>query len=65
MSDGKKRQPPPDDDQNERPTVNPPFDVEAYAREASAIGAGARLPAAPKIPTAPDRGAGVEGQEPR
>ncbi|HEY1694595.1 MAG TPA: hypothetical protein VGG39_20635 [Polyangiaceae bacterium] len=65
MSDGKKRQPPPDDDQNERPTVNPPFDVEAYAREASAIGAGSRFPAAPKMPTTPEREVGSEGLEPR
>jgi hypothetical protein len=32
-------EPPEDDGENERPTINPPFDVEAYARAASSTGA--------------------------
>lgn len=71
MPDDKKKKgkgapqpPPPDaDDENERPTVNPPFDVEAFAREASKSGApskpGAR--AAPPPPAVPS----FEPDEPR
>jgi hypothetical protein len=48
----KKRDPPPPaapSDENERPTVNPPFDVEAFARQASGPSSGRRFP--PDAPT--------------
>ena len=62
MADDKKKkkgapQPPPTpppreaDDENERPTVNPPFDVEAFAREASKP-AGTSRPGKPAPPPA-------------
>jgi hypothetical protein len=60
-----KAPPPPQpraEDENERPTVNPPFDVEAFAREASKSGSGAPgRPAAPPPPGVPS----FEPDEPR
>src|ERR1700758_3366944 len=44
--------PPSADDENDRPTVNPPFDVEAYARQASKPTASGR-PGAPPPPGVP------------
>jgi hypothetical protein len=44
--------PPSADDENDRPTVNPPFDVEAYARQASKPTASGR-PGAPRPPAVP------------
>lgn len=52
--------PPAGDDENDRPTVNPPFDVEAFAREASKSPATAR-PGAPPPPAVPS----FEPDEPR
>lgn len=47
MSDPRKKrgppQPEPPADENDRPTVNPPFDVEAFAREASGPSSGRRF----------------------
>ena len=45
--------PPDADDENDRPTVNPPFDVEAYARQASKPSASGRsgAPPAPAVPS--------------
>jgi len=51
---GAGRPPPPPrtaDDENDRPTVNPPFDVEAYARQASKPSAGAGAPPPPGVPS--------------
>ena len=55
--------PPAADDENERPTVNPPFDIEAFAREASKSGAPSRLgkTTAPPPPAVPN----FEADEPR
>lgn len=71
MPDDKKKKkgaapppPPPavEDDENERPTVNPPFDIEAFAREASKSGApGHPNTAAPPPPGVPT----FEPDEPR
>jgi hypothetical protein len=47
-------------DENDRPTVNPPFDVEAYARQASKPTASGRL-GAPRPPAVPS----FEPDEPR
>ncbi|HEX8790155.1 MAG TPA: hypothetical protein VF765_04335 [Polyangiaceae bacterium] len=53
--------PPPEaDDENDRPTVNPPFDVEAFARETSKQGSSGR-PGAPRAPAVPS----FEPDEPR
>jgi hypothetical protein len=55
---GKGAAPPPPpppreaDDENDRPTVNPPFDVEAYARKASKQ-SGSGRPGAPPAPGVP------------
>lgn len=70
MPDDKKKKgkappppPPAAEDENERPTVNPPFDVEAFAREASKSGAPAKPSgrAAPPPPAVPS----FEQDEPR
>jgi hypothetical protein len=51
--------PPAPDDENDRPTVNPPFDVEAYARQANKR-SGSGRPSAPGAPPPP----GVPSFEP-
>lgn len=70
MPDDKKKKgkapptpPPAAEGENERPTVNPPFDVEAFAREASKAGASGKsgAPAAPPPPAVPS----FEQDEPR
>ncbi len=67
MPDDKKKKgaapppsPPAQDDENERPTVNPPFDVEAFAREASKSGGPGRT-GAPPPPAVPS----FDAEEPR
>jgi hypothetical protein len=71
MSDPRKKRgppPPPEDpgDENERPTVNPPFDVEAFAREASGPTSGRRFsPDAPTRPPPPPAVPQLEPDEPR
>jgi hypothetical protein len=60
MPDDKKKKgagrppppPPSADDENDRPTVNPPFDVEAYARQAGKP-TGSGRPGAPPAPAVP------------
>jgi hypothetical protein len=71
----KRREPPPPEtpgDENDRPTVNPPFDVEAFAREASGPSSGRRFspdaptqrpPPPPPVPHLEDEEGGVRSQQ--
>ncbi len=45
--------------ESERPTINPPFDVEAYAREATASAPESRRRYSPDAPTRPPPAPGV------